>query len=157
MSAKRQCGWIPHSFRVPSHTKLKFVGHSFKKQRISAHAILAGCCLHPVRFTLHEPLMDAFNLHLSQLSGLLGRQHLAVKPAYATVRGRRMPNDALLLENGDLNSSSLYCGHLGAVVRFAIFLQLQFSSAGKLLHRPDSSLEENRKKIGNPSEELGKC
>jgi len=28
----------------------------------------------------------------------------------------------LLFEDGDLNSSSLYCGHLGVVVRFAISL-----------------------------------
>jgi hypothetical protein len=37
-----------------------------------------------------------------------------------------MPDDTLLLENGDLNSSSLYCGHLGVVVRFAIFLPASF-------------------------------
>lgn len=75
-----------------------------------------------MRFALRQPLMDAVNLYPRQVSGLLRSQHLAVKLAHATVRGRRMPDNALLFEDGDLNSSSLYCGHLGVVVRFAISL-----------------------------------
>jgi hypothetical protein len=75
-----------------------------------------------MRFALREPFMDAFNLYSHQLTGLLRRQHFAVKPAHPTVRGRRMPDNALLFEDGDLDSSSFYCGHLGVVVRSAISL-----------------------------------
>jgi len=77
-----------------------------------------------MRFALRKPFMDAANLYLSQVSSLLRRQHFAVKSAYATVGRRPVPDNALLFENSDLNSSSLYCGHLGVVVRFAISLRV---------------------------------
>jgi hypothetical protein len=97
-----------------------------------------------VRLSFGEPLVDALNLYLRQVSGLLGRQHLARKLAHGTVRGRRPPDDALLLENGDLNSSSLYRGH-GVVVKSAISLSAAFFERRKLPDGPRSNLEENGK------------
>jgi hypothetical protein len=106
------------------------------EKRIPTDAVLAVQHLHSVRFALHEPLVDTFDLYLGQVSGLLGRQHLAVKPAHATVRGRRVPHDALLLENRDLDSSSLYCGHLSTVVRFAISLPASIFERGEITLSP---------------------
>ena len=99
------------------------------EKRIPADAVLAARHLHPMRLALREPLLDAFNLYLRQVSGLLRRQHLAVKSAHATVCGRRLADNALLLEKNDLHSSSLYCGHLGVMVRFAISLPASFFRA----------------------------
>ena len=84
-----------------------------------------------MRLALREPLIDPLNLHLREVSGLRRRQHLAVKPAHGAVSGHRLADDAFLLDNGDLNSSSLYCGHLGVVVRFAISLPASFFERGE--------------------------
>ena len=100
-----------------------------KKERILADAVLTVRRPRPVRLALREPLVDALNLYLRHLSGLLGRQHFAVKLAHGTVRGHRPSDDALPLENGDLNSSSLYCCHLVVVVESGRFLPAAFARA----------------------------
>src|SRR6266446_10390115 len=66
-----------------------------------------------MRLALREPLINTLNFHFRQLTGLLRRQHFAVQAAHTTMRGHRLPNDPLLFEDRDLNSSSLYCGQLG--------------------------------------------
>ena len=79
-----------------------------------------------MRLALREPLIDPLNLHLREVSGLRGRQHLTIKPAHGAVCGQELADDAFLLDNGDLNSSSLYCGHLELVVESALSLAAAF-------------------------------
>jgi hypothetical protein len=47
-----------------------FLFLSILEKRVSADAVLAARHFHPVRFALHQPFMDAFNLYLGQVSGL---------------------------------------------------------------------------------------
>lgn len=100
-----------------------------------------------MRLPFSYPLVDALHLYLREASRLLGRQHLARKLADVTVYERVLPNDALLLENCYLDSSSLYCGQLEAVIKSTLSLhgRLFFSSAVKLPYVPHSGLEKKRK------------
>ena len=66
---------------------LLFLFLAILEKRISADAVLAAQRLHPVRPALQEPLMDAFNLYLCQISGLFQRQHLTVEAADTAVCG----------------------------------------------------------------------
>jgi hypothetical protein len=64
-----------------------------------------------VRSALRKPLIDPLDVYLRQVSSLLGRQHLAVKPADMTVGSNQPLNDPFMLEKGNLNSSSFCCRH----------------------------------------------
>ena len=64
-----------------------------------------------MRLTLRKPLIDSLNVYARQVSGLLGRQHLAINPADMTVRSRQPLNDPFLLEKSNLDSSSFCCRH----------------------------------------------
>ena len=64
-----------------------------------------------MRPALREPLVDSLDLYLRQVSGLLGRQHLAIKPADMTVRSRQPLHNPLMLEKSNLNFSSFRCRH----------------------------------------------
>jgi len=99
-----------------------------REKRIPANAILATQHLYAVGPALRQPLVDVGNLYSRHLSSLLRRQHFAVKPAHATVSGNRMPNDALLLEKSNLNSSSFCCRHGGGRIPFLIQLERQEST-----------------------------
>ena len=64
-----------------------------------------------MRPALGEPLVDSLDLYLRQVSGLLGRQHLAIEPADMTVRSRQPLDNPLVLEKSNFNSASFGCGH----------------------------------------------
>ena len=64
-----------------------------------------------MRPALREPLVDSLDLYLRQVSGLLGRQHLAIKPADMTVRSRQPLDNPLMLEKSNFNSFSFRCRH----------------------------------------------
>ena len=81
------------------------------EKRILTDAILATEHFHAVRLTLRKPLIDSLNVYSRKVSGLLWRQHLAIKPADMTVRSRQPLDDPFLLEKSNLNSSSFCCGH----------------------------------------------
>jgi len=102
-----------------------------------------------MRLALREPLIDPLNLHLREVSGLRGRQHLAIKPAHGAVCGQELADDAFLLDNSDLNSSSLYCGHLEVVVESGLS-----PSCGVFRAQANYSMAHAQvwKKMGNKSE-----
>ena len=75
-----------------------------------------------MRPALLEPLIDGLDAHFRDVSGLRGRQHLALKLAHGTMCSHKPSQDAFLLENCDLNSSFLYCCHLEVVVESGLSL-----------------------------------
>ena len=94
---------------------------------------------------LRQPLIDLCNLYLRQVAGLLGCQHLAVKPADTTVRRGHSLDDPLLLEKSNLNSSSFCCRHRPVVESKSPLLVNGAQSAEKLPDNSRSDLEKNRK------------
>ena len=106
-----------------------------------------------MRLTLREPLINDSHLYLRQVTGLLGRQHFAVQPAHAAMRGRRLPDSPLLFKNRDLDSSSLYCGQLqgGANMRPSrpAFAVLSLETTRQPTRRSGRKSEINRNSIGH--------
>jgi len=98
-----------------------------------------------MRLALREPVINVFYPYFRHLAGLLRRQHFAVRTAHATMRGRRLPDSPLLVENCDFNSSSLYCGQLagGANMR---------PSLPALLFRAPETTRQPARRSGRKSE-----
>jgi hypothetical protein len=117
---------------------------SILEKRILADAILTAQHFYAVRSALCETLIDALHFHAGKVSSLLRRQHFAVESAHPTVSRNRVPHDALLFDNRDLNSSSLYCLHVVVLESASPLLPKLFQSC-KVLGGSCSSLEENRK------------